>query len=144
MALSFCFCWLLVQAGDYAYKESLYYLGSVNGVKCETRIFFFKGVCSNIKLDWHIKHNPSLRNGYIAAENLMAHIKNQYPGLEFEESESKLYANKYVMRVSDTVSIVIERDSEVVHCQIEDSLLQEPYWKLEKKVDALVKKLKEN
>ena len=121
--------------GDMLYKESIYYLKDICGMTFQSQIFFFNDKCTNISLQWHIKSNPSLRNGYVASERLKTYISQQYPDKKFEPSEDKYHHEKYVMHISDTVSISISEDSENLYCDMEDSVLQEPYEELKKKVN---------
>ena len=73
--------------GDMLYKESIYYLKSICGINFQSQIFFFNDKCTNISLQWHIKSNPSLRNGYIASEKLRTYITQQYPEKKFEPAK---------------------------------------------------------
>jgi hypothetical protein len=121
--------------GDMLYKESIYYLKSICGINFQSQIFFFNDKCTNISLQWHIKSNPSLRNGYIASEKLRTYITQQYPEKKFEPAEDKYHDEKYVMQISDTVSISVRANTENLYCDMEDSVLQEPYEELKKKVN---------
>ena len=121
--------------GDMLYKESIYYLKSICGINFQSQIFFFNDKCTNISLKWHIKSNPSLKNGYIASEKLRTYITQQYPEKKFEPEEDKYHDEKYVMQISDTVSISVRANTENLYCDMEDSVLQEPYEELKKKVN---------
>ena len=120
--------------GDMLYKESIYYLKSICGINFQSQIFFFNDKCTNISLRWHIKSNPSLKNGYIASEKLRTYITQQYPEKKFEPAEDKFHDETYVMQISDTVSISVRANTENLYCDMEDSVLQEPYEELKKKV----------
>ena len=121
--------------GDMLYKESIYYLKSICGINFQSQIFFFNDKCTNISLKWHIKSNPSLKNGYIASEKLRTYITQQYSEKKFEPTEDKFHDETYVMQISDTVSISVRADTENLYCDMEDSVLQEPYEELKKKVN---------
>ncbi len=121
--------------GDMLYKESIYYVQNIAGIRFESQIFFFDEKCTNVSLNWHVKSNPSLRNGYIASEKLRTYITQQYPEKKFEPAEDKYHDEKYVMQISDTVSISVRANTENLYCDMEDSVLQEPYEELKKKVN---------
>ena len=121
--------------GEYLYKDYIYYLQKICGMTFQSSILFFDGKCTNIKLEWHIKSNPSLKNGYIASEKLRTYITQQYPEKKFELREDKFHDEKYVMQISDTVSISVRANTENLYCDMEDSVLQEPYEELKKKVN---------
>ncbi len=121
--------------GDMLYKESIYYLKNICGITFQSQIFFFNDKCTNISLQWHIKSNPSLRSGYVASERLRTYITQQYPDKKFEPAEDKSNYEKYVMQISDTVSITVRAESENLYCDMEDSVLQEPYEELKQKVN---------
>ena len=128
--------------GDMLYKESVFYKQNINGPTFETLIYFFKGKCTNIYLTWYLKNNLSLRNGFLASEKLMTYINQQYPDLKFEPAETELGGKKYIMQLSDTVSITIQANEESLYCDMEDAVLQKPYKELKEQVDALVKDYK--
>ena len=121
--------------GDMLYKESIYYLKSICGINFQSQIFFFNDKCTNISLKWHIKSNPSLKNGYIASEKLRTYITQQYPEKKIEPAEDKFHDETYVMQILDTVSISVRANTENLYCDMEDSVLQEPYEELKKKVN---------
>lgn len=121
--------------GDMLYKESIYYFKSICGINFQSQIFFFNDKCTNISLHWHIKSNPSLKNGYIASEKFRTYITQQYPEKKFEPAEDKFHDETYVMQISDTVSISVRANTENLYCDMEDSVLQEPYEELKKRVN---------
>lgn len=66
-------------------------------------------------------------------------IKNIYHSAisrkKIEPAEDKFHDEKYVMQISDTVSISVRANTENLYCDMEDSVLQEPYEELKKKVN---------
>ena len=121
--------------GDMLYKESFYFKHKILGIKFETFVFFFDDKSSNIKLEWHVKNDPSIRNGFLASEKLRAYICEQYSGKEFVQEESNF--EKYVMQASDTVKITVEADIEFLDCIIEDSIIQKPFYELREEVNDI-------
>ncbi len=123
--------------GDMLYKESIYYVQNISGIRFESQIFFFDEKCTNVSLNWHVKSNPSVRNGYLASEKLRAYISQQYPDKKFESGKDKFNKEKYVMQISDTVSITITADTDTLSCEMEDSVLQAPCNELKEKVNEI-------
>lgn len=124
--------------GEYLYKDYIYYLQKICGMTFQSSILFFDGKCTNIKLEWHIKSNPSMRNSYLASEKLRAYIASCYPDKEFVPEEDEYNDEKFVMQVSDRVYITIKADGENLRCDIEDSYLQGPYREYKNKINDLV------
>lgn len=123
--------------GDMLYKDSLYYLQNVAGLTLQSQIFFFRDKCTNIELNWHIKSNPSMRKGYLASEKLREYISQLYPAHKFElfEDNDRLFNEKYMLKLSETVTITVKGDEEKAQCIIEDSELQKPFIKLKEQVN---------
>lgn len=126
--------------GEMLYKKTIYFWQKISPMDIETRIYFYKGKCSNIELNWYGRLTPSLRNGYIAAETFASYINRQFPDLEFTVEESiPGWQSLYTMNISDTVSITIEPSQESFRCIIEDSEIQKDYKALKETVNLIVK-----
>ena len=126
--------------GEGLYKDSLYYVQLISGIQFESTIYFYKGVCTSIKLKAYVEESYSdyAEKGYPHAEKLKKYICQIYPDKSFVDAGlDSLGHNIYVMQVSDTVTITIRTDRFNLECYIEDSELQKPYKELIEKVNDL-------
>lgn len=131
--------------GEMLYKDSFFFWHDFANLKFETFIYFYDDQCSNIELKWHLNNNPSERNGYLAAEKFMQYVCSLFPDCTFgPEEKDRTGHRKFVMQITDTVSITVRADEEVIYCDMEDSELQKPYKELHDQVDLLVKELRNN
>ncbi len=128
--------------GEMLYKDSFQFMNDYASLKFETSIYFYDDICSNIKMVWFLNYNPSLKDGYRASKQLREKISNHFKSCSFGPAENVKGYEKYVMQVSETVTISIRANKETLYCEIEDSEIQKPYKALANQVEALVKELR--